>query len=190
MPTFIIILLFTCSVIFFITAYQKTTKTNEINKQIEEENKKLLKDKEDTVNELKFLNEKKEEIKKDLAEIEKITNNMNAAARNAFSQFCEALDAEYINVEKEYDNEINAIKTAYDNFQDTLLYKMRIEQEKLDKISATRAAAMEAQLKEQEIKNKQSFYCPQIPEDELKDVKTLRDIEYKLNNPRILRMLI
>ena len=64
-----------------------------------------------------------------------------------------------------------------------------IKQE-LDKITKMRAAAMEAQLKEEEIKNKQSFYCPQIPRDELKDAKILRDIEYKLNNPRVLRMLI
>ena len=49
---------------------------------------------------------------------------------------------------------------------------------------------MNAQLKEQEIKNKKAFYCPQVPEADLKDAKVLRDIEYKLNNPRILRMLI
>ena len=60
----------------------------------------------------------------------------------------------------------------------------------LEKISSTRAAAMNAQLKEQEIKNKQAFYCPQVPESDLKDAKVLHDIEDKLNNPRILRMLI
>ena len=60
----------------------------------------------------------------------------------------------------------------------------------LEKITATRKAALEAKLKEEEIKNKQAFYCPQVPANELKDVKILQDIEYKLNNPRILRMLI
>lgn len=190
MPEFIMILLFIASVIFFITAYTKKEKTNKINKEIEEENEKLLKDKESIINEIKFLNEKKQEKNNDLREIEKITSNVNAAAHDAFSQYCDALDQEYRNIEKEHDDAIDGLRIAYDNLQDILKLKLEMAQKDLDKISATRAAAMEAQLKEQEIKNKQSFYCPQVPEADLKDAKTLRDIEYKLNNPRVLRMLI
>jgi hypothetical protein len=190
MPEFIMILLFIASVIFFITAYTKKEKTNKINKEIEEENEKLLKDKESIINEIKFLNEKKQEKNNDLREIEKITSNVNAAAHDAFSQYCDALDQEYRNIEKEHDDAIDELRIAYDNLQDVLMYKIKQGQAELDKISSTRAAAMEAQLKEQEIKDKQSFYCPQVPEADLKDAKTLRDIEYKLNNPRVLRMLI
>lgn len=49
---------------------------------------------------------------------------------------------------------------------------------------------MEAQLKEQEIKAQKEYYSINISALELNDVKILRDIEYKLNNPRVLRMLI
>ena len=92
--------------------------------------------------------------------------------------------------EREYDDAIDSLRLSYDNLQDILMLKIKKVQQDLNKISSTRAAAMEAQLKEEEIKNKQAFYCPQVPEDELKDARTLRDIEYKLNNPRVLRMLI
>ena len=190
MKDFIIILIFIISIIFFISAFLKQTKTDEINKEIEEENKKLLNDKENIIKEIKFLNEKKEEKNKDLEKLEKITNDLDAAARQAFDTYCDALDKEYDTTEEEYDAAINLLKQKYDEIQDKILADVALIKKDLDKISSTRAAALEAQLKEQEIKNKQSFYCPQVPEADLKDAKTLRDIEYKLNNPRVLRMLI
>ena len=115
---------------------------------------------------------------------------MNAAARSAFSEYQESLSIEYENAEKEHDHAIDALRHAYDELQDILINRTKIERAELDKISATRAAAMEAQLKEQAIKDKLSFYCPQVPEEDLNDAKILRDIEYKLNNPRVLRTLI
>lgn len=54
----------------------------------------------------------------------------------------------------------------------------------------TKESAIKAKLKEEEIKNKKEFYCPQVSKNDLKDIKILKDIEYKLNNPRVLRMLI
>lgn len=190
MPTFIIILLFLCSVIFFIYGYKKQKETDDYNNKIKEEKEKLLKDKESIINEINFLNNKKEETNKDLKEIETITRNINAAAHEAFTQYSESLDQEYTNTEQEYDAATANLKLSYDRLQDIYLLKIKNVQNDLDKITATRAAAMEAQLKEQEIKDKLSFYCPQVSADELKDAKILRDIEYKLNNPRVLRMLI
>ena len=190
MQNFITILFFITTCILFYLYIFKKHKIDNINKEIQQENEKLLKDKDNIINEIKFLNEKKDEKNNDLREIEKITSNVNAAAHDAFSQYCDALDQEYRNIEKEHDDAIDGLRIAYDNLQDVLMYKIKQGQAELDKISSTRAAAMEAQLKEQEIKDKQSFYCPQVPEADLKDAKTLRDIEYKLNNPRVLRMLI
>ena len=168
----------------------KEHKYIEIDNKTKEENKKLEKQKESIINEIKILNEKIEEKSKGLDEVEKIISNMNAAAHEAFSQYQDTLDQEYQNAEREHDENVQELKQSYDNLQDILMIKIKKAQGDLDKISATRAAALEAQLKEQEIKDKLSFYCPQVPEDELKDARTLRDIEYKLNNPRVLRMLV
>lgn len=190
MKEFIIILLFIFSLIFFIKAYKRNVEIDDITNKIKEENEKLLKDKESIINEIKFLNEKKEEKNKDLEQLESVTNNLDAAARQAFSEYCDSLNKEYYTTEAEYDAAIADLKKTYNNIQDKLMEDVGKIKKELDKITATRAAAMEAQLKEKEIKEKKAFYCPQIPEIDLKDAKTLRDIEYKLNNPRVLRMLI
>ncbi len=115
---------------------------------------------------------------------------MSAAARAAFSQYCDSLNQEYINNEQEYDKAIEVLQNSYEKIQDQILNNIEQARQALEKISATRAAALEAQLKEQQVKEAKTFYCPQVPEADLKDAKTLRDIEYKLNNPRVLRMLI
>jgi len=60
----------------------------------------------------------------------------------------------------------------------------------LEKIRATRAAAMVAQLREEEIKNQATFYTLQLNEADKRDVAYLQSIEYNLREPRPLRMLI
>ena len=190
MKDFITILLFIISVVLFCILLFKKFKINEINKNIEIENEKLLKDKEIIINEIKILNKTKEEKQIDLDKINEITSNMNAAAHDAFTQYQDSLNAEYENAEADHDEAIEILRKSYDELQDILMLKVKSVQSDLDKISATRAAALQAQLKEEEIKNKQFFYCPQVPETDLKDAKVLKDIEYKLNNPRVLRMLI
>ena len=115
---------------------------------------------------------------------------MNAATRDSFREYAEALEQNYNQKEQEYDKLLENLKQSYDVAANK--YRLELGEIKydLDKISATRAAALEAKRKEQEIKDKQAFYCPQVTENDLKDAKILKDIEYKLNNPRILRMLI
>ena len=178
-----------CIILLFISIIKKhkyieiDTKTQEENKKIKEENTNLLKE-QNLINALYI--EKQNELNK----IQETVKNINAAAHSAFNEYEELLSNEYCTTELEYEEEMNILKQSYNSLQDSLISKIKIAQADLDKISATRAAAIKAQLKEEEIKNKQTFYCPQVPENELKDAKILRDIEYKLNNPRVLRMLI
>lgn len=186
---FIITFLIICCILLVINIIRKH-KFLEIDNEIIEKNKKLEIEKAIKSKELEGIEHDLEVKKLALKATEDLTKNINAAAHEAFIQYVDSLDQEYKNAEQEHDHAIDGLRIAYDNLQDLLMYKVKNIQKDLDKISATRAAAMEAQLKEQEIKNKQSFYCPQVPEADLKDAKTLRDIEYKLNNPRVLRMLI
>lgn len=62
--------------------------------------------------------------------------------------------------------------------------------EELEKIRATRAAALEAQLREEEIKDQATFYTLQINEADKRDISYLQSIEYNLREARPLRMLI
>ena len=191
-----IILIIIITILLFILLF-KEHKYIQIDKETIEKNKKIQEESEKRQLFLKTMEEKQAladstlgETQKRINEATKIIGNMNAAAHEAFDQYCESLDQEYQNAEQEHDDAIDALRHSYDTLQDILMLKIKKTQEELDKISSTRAAALEAQLKEQEIKDKLSFYCPQVPEEDLKDAHTLRDIEYKLNNPRILRMLI
>jgi hypothetical protein len=67
---------------------------------------------------------------------------------------------------------------------------LELIRKELEKIRATKAAAMEAQLREEEIKNQATFYTLQINEADRRDVAYLQSIEYNLREPRPLRMLI
>lgn len=178
-----------CCILFIILLFKKW-KIYEINKDIENYNENLRKERDFIIEDIHTLNNSKLEKSKELEKLTDITKDINAAAYDAFEQYCESLDTDYQLAENEYDDAIDALRQSYDEIQKKLMIETDKEKQILAKISATRAAAIEAQLKEEEIKNKQTFYCPQISESDLKDVKTLRDIEYKLNNPRILRMLI
>lgn len=162
--------------------------------------------------------------------IEEISSSLQVAARAAFEQYCESLDAEYTLHEKEIDAAIEILDHIYDDRYDwyiareqgllqeqhedlevlaKLFYEKQqamskecAEEEKamradldsirkeLEKIRATRAAAMEAQLREEEIKNKATFYTLQINEADRRDVSYLQSIEFNLREARPLRMLI
>ena len=60
----------------------------------------------------------------------------------------------------------------------------------MDQIKATHAATLQAQLKEKEIKEKRSFYCLTIKQNDLDDIEILEKMKNQLHNPRILSMLI
>ena len=133
--------------------------------------------------------------------VETMSGDLKAAARASFEQYCDTLDYEYQKAETEYDNLIALLQKTYDQQQDArqkimvkeeMMYREDIEiiKRELEKIRATKAAAMEAQLREEEIKNQATFYTLQLNEADKRDVAYLQSIEYNLREPRPLRMLI
>ena len=62
--------------------------------------------------------------------------------------------------------------------------------EELDKISSTRAAAIQAQLEEEKIQQQAEFYSLTIDEVDKREVKILQSIENELRDPRPIRMII
>ena len=182
---------------FWKNGYELFLNEQEINKAIEEENDKL----ELTNNELTViqdhLNEKIHnlniEIETRLNEQSKLNENLEAMKNTINEAFCEYannLEAHYHLSEAEYDELIEDLETAYDEKQDELAAMLDNEREELAKISKTRAAAIQAQLKEKEIKEQSSFYCLNISKLDLDDIEVLERIKPKLHQPRILSMLI
>ena len=133
--------------------------------------------------------------------VETMSGDLKSAAHASFEQYCETLEYEYKKAETEYDNLIALLQETYDQQQDARqkimvkeerMYREDIEiiKRELEKIRATKAAAMEAQLREEEIKNQATFYTLQLNDADKRDVAYLQSIEYNLREARPLRMLI
>ena len=178
-------------------AYCMSKNTNEINKEVEEENEKLLKVN-DTLT--KNRNELELKIQENAAQLHGITmaiqNSRNAseqtiaACKQAYEQYLEVLENHYQKVDIEYGQLIRNLQEAYDNAQEEIREAINKEQTVLDSVRSTRIAAIQAQIKEQEIKEQLAFYCLQPTDQEKDDIQTLERVKPKLHQPRILSMLI
>ena len=135
------------------------------------------------INNLEVLKQSEESIKNSIKNQEEMSNN-------AFNAYYDMLEKRYDEAEEEHQQEMDALQTAYSNLQLKLMQEADEHRKELDKLRATRAAAIQAQIKENEISEKSTFYCLAIPEIELKDIAILETIKPKLNNPRVLSMLI
>lgn len=202
------IILVVISIIVFICSfylYKHTTKVNtenkKINIQLEEKQQRLNYNIIELENEIitkEHILEKDEDqiniYKRELTDLQnnisKTVDNQQEMSRKAFENYCEVLDNKYKEEEEEYEQYRDALQTAYSNLQLQLMREADEAREELAKIEATRAAAIQAQIKEKEIEENSSFYCLQVADSELRDIAVLESIKSKLNQPRILSMLI
>lgn len=131
-----------------------------------------------------------EEGKKHLSTIQNAIDNQQEMSSNAFKNYCDILEKRYKEVEEEHDMEIEALNTAYSNLQLKLLREADEVRSDLDKIKATRTAAIEAARREKDIENNLTFYCLDISDADKRDIAKLEALKPSLNKPRVLSMLI
>jgi len=209
------IILIIVSILILIYAFYSLKHTHKINKEIDIENQKLQEEyqkinkniqiaKDEFIKENQNYRDIKQEVNIAQKELIDTRNNLNDIQNNilktvdnqkelsqrAFKNYCETLEKQYEEQEKEYDMYKDALETSYSNLQLKLMREADEVKEELDKIKATRAAAIQAQTREKEIEENLSFYCLSVSDNELKDISILESIKPKLNNPRILSMLI
>jgi hypothetical protein len=157
------------------------------NSKLESENMSLRRVKnnilEDKEKEMKQLNIIRQEVQETVAAQKQL-------AEEALTNYFDSLDKDYSEKEKEYENHILSLYSNYDTIHEELLKQMVKVKIDLEKIENTRAAAIQAQIKEKEIKEQLSFYCLSANENDLADIKVLERMKSQLNKPRILSMLI
>lgn len=180
MQNFITVFFFITSIILFLILLFRKYKIEEVNNKIKEENEKLEREKIAKETALKYLTEQEQ----------KAISDQKARMAEAAAMYAETLELSYKDAEMEYDNAIDALRYAYDGIQDTLIAKKEEVQKDLDKISATRAAAIQAQLKEEEIQQQEQFYSLSISDIDKREIKILQSIESELRDPRPIRMII
>lgn len=179
-----------------------------LNKKLQEETIEKQKDlqqlnsKYDTVNaSLTKLNYQKESLdniievkQKQLDDIQNnVTNSLEHQkdlSNQAFQNWWDLLEKSYQEKESEYQTLTKNLESAYAAEQSKLLAEADTLRIELDKIRSTRDAAIAAQRKEKEIKDKLSFYCLSADKNDLEDIQRLERTKLDLHNARILSMLI
>lgn len=188
----IILLVIICIVLIF-----KLSKKTQVDKEIEQENQRLYQYNEVTKKECQdlqyqisslsyeyqSLNQQKEnafnELNKLNINLSELKSQNENVANEALQNYIEILEQQYEKAESNYDNQIAELHNTL----------CTIHQE-LDKLKATRAAAHEALLKEQEVKDNKDNYKLSPSQADLADARRLEIVKRELNKPRILSMLI
>ena len=137
--------------------------------QLSYEYQRLNNQKIETLNELNGL---RDNIQSTISQNKEISNN-------AFQEYRKTLEIAYNDYERHFDIEMLSL---HNQIQETT--------QELDKLKATRAAAHEALMKEQEVKDNKDNYRLIPSEADLADSRRLEIVKRELNKPRILCMLI
>ena len=193
MQGFFIIFLIIGITILFTLYFQEKNKNKdieEINNKTKEENIKIQKDNENLLEKQKELNAHYEEKQNELNKIQETINNANEVSRQAFLNYSDLLDKEYDNKEQEFQNAVDLLNDSYAEIQGETLEKLDSIKKDLDKMASTRAAAIQAQLKEEEIQNQQEYYSLSIDDIDKREIHVLQSIEPELRDPRPIRMII
>jgi hypothetical protein len=111
--------------------------------------------------------------------LNKLTSQSEKIAVDAYTNYVEGLEKAYSEAEHNFDANMSSLKHDI----------LELNQE-LDKLKATRAAAHEALLKEQEVKDNKDNYRLLPSQSDLNDARRLEVVKRELNKPRILSMLI
>ena len=170
--------------------YEETERLKKLNEDIKNILNNNEKENQNMVYENNQLTAKIEEGKKHLSTIQNAIDNQQEMSSNAFKNYCDILEKKYKEVEEEYDMEIEALNTAYSNLQLKLLREAEEVCSDLDKIKATRTAAIEAARREKDIESNLTFYCLDISDADKIDIAKLEALKPSLNKPRVLSMLI
>jgi len=193
----LLVIVFICIFISLYCISHKLQYDNEIKQQNEQLQKTYKELQKNIELETSISNSLKKEIDADKEHLNTIhrelTNsldNQKRLSREAFENYVEVLETQYKEAEEEHDMEIDALKIAYTNLQLKLMAEADECREDLDKIRATRAAAIEAQRREKELENNISFYCIPVSDADKSDIAKLESLKPSLNKPRILSMLI
>ena len=139
----------------------------------------------------------KQEVEKDLETLKNVKeaasdalNSQQEISQKAFENYCEILSKQYDEKAAEYDNLTAKLDEAYSDIQNKIIADIDAQNSELEKIKATRAALIEAQIKEKEIQENKDFYCLIPTENDKDDIHRLERVKKDLHNPRILSMLI
>lgn len=155
----------------------------QINEQLKQEQQELVLDKEVIRKEILANEQQNYRLNQTLSSLRNDISNTieqnKEISNKAFKEYLQVLENNYEQIEEDFDERKQELITEFYNIRD-----------ELDKLKTTRAAAHEALLKEQEIKDNKDNYRLLPSQADLADSRRLEIVKRDLNKPRILCMLI
>ena len=119
------------------------------------------------------------ELQEQYEEKLEVIKNTKKLAEEAYQAKSQNLEMEFQKQEETLQQNILEMKKDLDKVQN-----------ELEALKSTKAAAIRAARKEQEIKENQTFYTLQITGNELQDIKVLEETKMKISKPRAISMVI
>lgn len=188
------IILIIVSILILGYAIHSSHNTHIYNQEIDEQNQRLEQDIEKNKLTYQHIMQQAKYATQQLKHIEDAaaiaSSSQKQLSQKAYENYCLTLEQEYESREKEFQDAVDRLNNSYQKSQLKIIAELDSAKADLDKVKATRAAALQAQLKEKEIKEKLAFYCLTISQTDLDDIKILERMKSQLHNPRILSMLI
>ena len=108
-----------------------------------------------------------------------VIKNTEEIANQNYKTKNENLEMQFQKQKEELENQKQQIKDSIIEIQN-----------ELESLKSTKAAAIEAARKEQEIQENQEFYTLQIPREEKRDIEILEDTKMRISKPRAIAMVI
>lgn len=189
----LIFILLIVSCVLFYLYYKEKNKHIEIetiNEKIKRENEKIYKENGELTSQSIKLYEDIQYKQSILDKTQQWIEESEQVSRNAFENYMDTLDKEYELKEKEYYAAIDLLNKSYGDIQNKVNAEIDQIRTDLDKISATRAAAIQAQLEEEKIQQQAEYYSLSIDDVDKRETKILQSIENELRDPRPIRMII
>lgn len=165
------------------TIYQRNEELKKANELEEQSYQKLKYDVASLSSEYNHLDEDKNRLINEL-------NDLRSNISNTLDENKKISDSAFRDYEKTLEQAYVATELSFDKRVELLNSEMKSIQEDLDNLKATRAAAHEALLKEQEVKDNKNHYRLLPSQADLTDARRLEIVKRELNKPRILSMLI
>ena len=206
------IILIIISILLIIQSVRSIKRVHKINISVDKENEQKQErlkeiesalgqylDKIDTIKE--HITEKQKELDNLQTNVTKTIESQKKLSQTAFESYCEVLIKSYDEKEKEYNENIERLKEAYADAQEKEMENLASSKEKIDEeiaeakevlnqIRATRAAALQAQLREKEILENQDNFRLNLSEINLKDIRLLKSIQPEITNSIVIDKII
>lgn len=136
-------------------------------------------------------------IKIETDNLEKLKNTINETlnsqkeiSKQAYEEYCKVLEKQKEERDKEYNDLINKLEDIYTDRQLKLLAETDVIQADLDKLKSSRAAAIEAQLREKKIEENKDDFRLNLDGKALGDIKILKSIQNQISNPIVIDKII